>query len=246
MPTWFLNSSPAKEITNTMKDSDTRRYEAFLRVRAFGAAHAAQFPPNSFGAEKFAALGAVIAGLDEHATTQVSGLSTAQQGVTGKAAARDELRRGLEALSRTARIIGFDTPGLEDKFRLPRSPKDQELISTARAFASDAGPLAAEFVRRGLPANFLADLASDIESFEAAVSRKTEGRAAHVAATAAIDDLVEDGMKNLRQLDTVVRNIFADDPATLAGWTSASHVERSPRPATKQPAQDVPPAEKQG
>jgi hypothetical protein len=225
-----------------MKDSDTRRYEAFLRVREFGAARAAQFPPNSFGAEKFTALGAVIAGLDEHATTQVSGLNTAQQGVTGKAAARDELRRDLEAVSRTARIMAFDTPGLEDRFRLPRGPKDQELLNTARAFAAAAQPLAAEFTRRGLPADFLADLASEIEIFEQAVNRKTEGRAAHVAATAAIDDLIEDGMKHLRQLDTVVRNIFADDPATLAAWTSASHVERAPR--AKQPA--APPAEKQG
>ncbi|HEV7906294.1 MAG TPA: hypothetical protein VGO96_20810 [Pyrinomonadaceae bacterium] len=224
-----------------MKDSDTRRYEAFLRVREFGTSHAAQFPPNSFGAEKFSALGEVIKGLDEHATTQVSGRSTARQGVTGKAAARDELRRDLEAITRTARSMAFDTPGLDDKFRLPREPKDQELLSAARAFAVAAQPLAAEFTRRGLPANFLADLASDIESFEQAISRKTVGRAAHVAATAAIDDLIEDGMKHLRQLDTVVRNIFADDPATLAGWTSASHVERAPR--TKQPL--PPPAEKQ-
>lgn len=212
-----------------MKDSDTRRYEAFLRVREFGAAHAAQFPQNSFGAEKFGALGAVIAGLDAHASTQVAGRNTAQQGTTSKAAARDELRRDLEAISRTARSMAFDTPGLEDKFRLPRVLKDQELLSTARAFTVEAQPLAAEFARRGLPADFLADLASDIESFEQAINQKTDGRAAHVAATAAIDDLIEDGVKHLRQLDAVVRNIFADDPAALAAWVSASHVERAPR-----------------
>lgn len=212
-----------------MKDSDTRRYEAFVRVRDFGAERAAQFPPNSFGAEKLLALDAVIAGLDKHASTQASGLSTAQQGVTGKAAARDELRRDMEAISRTARSMAFDTPGLEDKFRLPRMPKDQELINTARAFAADALPLAAEFARRGLPADFLADLVSDIESFEQAINHTTKGRSAHVASTAAIDDLIEDGMTHLRQLDAVVRNLFADDPATLAAWTSASHVERAPR-----------------
>jgi len=92
-------------------------------------------------------------------------------------------------------------------------------------------------VRRGLPADFLADLASDIESFEQAVNRKTRGRAAHVTATAAIDKLIDDGMKHLRQLDTVVRNIYADDPVTRAAWTTASHVERAPR--RKQP--DAPP-----
>jgi hypothetical protein len=222
-----------------MKDSDTRRYEAFLRVREFGAERAAQFPTDSFGAEKLAALGAVITGLELHASTQVSGRNTAQQGVTGKAAARDELRRDMEAISRTARSMAFDTPGIEDKFRLPYQPKDQELLNTARAFAADAQPLAAEFTRRGLPADFLADIASDIESFEQAINRKTSGRSAQVAATAAIDNLIEDGMRHLRQLDTVVRNVFADDPASLAAWISASHVERAPR-SRKQPGSTPP------
>ncbi|MDX6270179.1 MAG: hypothetical protein QOD28_1402 [Acidobacteriota bacterium] len=216
-----------------MKDSETRRYEAFLRVREFGATRAAQFPANSFGAEKLAALDAVIKALDKHTSTQVSGRNTAQQGTAGKAAARDELRRDLEAISRTARVMAFDTPGLADKFRLPRDPKDQELLNAARAFAADAQPLATEFVRRGLPADFLSDLDSDIEIFGQAVNRKIEGRATHVAATAAIDDLIDDGMRHLRELDAVVRNIFADDPASLAAWTSASHVERAPR--TKHP-----------
>ncbi|HYG08671.1 MAG TPA: hypothetical protein VD835_01740 [Pyrinomonadaceae bacterium] len=115
-----------------MKDSDTRRYEAFLRVRDFGAERAAQFPPNSFGAEKLAALGEVIVALEKHASMQVSGLNTAQQGVSGKAAARDELRRDLEAISRTARSMASDAPGLEDKFRLPTCPKIRN-CSTRRA-----------------------------------------------------------------------------------------------------------------
>jgi hypothetical protein len=146
----------------------------------------------------------------------------------------------MEAISRTARSMAFDAAGLEDRFRLPHMPKDQELLTAARAFSADAQPLAAEFERRGLPANFLADLAADIETFEQAVNRKSSGRSAHVAATAAIDDLIEDGMRRLRQLDTVVRNIFTDDPATLAAWTSASHVGRATR--RKQPdASPAPP-----
>jgi hypothetical protein len=36
-------------------------------------------------------------------------------------------------------------------------------------------------------------------------------------------------MRHLRELDAIVRNIFDDDPASLAAWTSASHVERAPR-----------------
>jgi hypothetical protein len=39
-------------------------------------------------------------------------------------------------------------------------------------------------------------------------------------------------MRIVREFDALFRNTFADDPATLAKWESASHVERrAPRQA---------------
>jgi len=38
-------------------------------------------------------------------------------------------------------------------------------------------------------------------------------------------------MKQVRQLNAVVRNKYRDDAAKLAGWTSASHVEQPRRKA---------------
>jgi hypothetical protein len=33
----------------------------------------------------------------------------------------------------------------------------------------------------------------------------------------------------VRKLDAIVRNKYANNPAVLAEWTSASHTERDPR-----------------
>jgi hypothetical protein len=216
-----------------MDTLETRRLEMFGRVGALGAEHAAQFPKGSYGAGLFMRLDAVIKGLGEHALRQSTGQSSVREGVTSKAAVRDELLRRLEAISRTARVIAYTSPGLEDKFRLPRSIGDQALLQLARTFASDAAPLKDEFTRRGLAATFIEDLSEEADEFAASINQKAQGRSAHVAASAEIDELIEQGMRTARELDALVRNTFADDPATLAAWESASHVERRRSHATK-------------
>jgi hypothetical protein len=60
-----------------------------------------------------------------------------------------------------------------------------------------------------------------------------------VTATAAIDELIERGLRIARRLDAIIRNKFRDDPARLAAWTSAHHVERAAR--RKQEKQPAPP-----
>jgi hypothetical protein len=226
-----------------MRDTERRRYEMFLRVREFIASRAAEFPPTTLAGELFTRLNAVINELDAHTTAQASGRNATLQSSTSKKALRSELRRDLTAISRTARVMASSTPGLEDKFRAPRSVSDQTLLATARAFAADAQPLATEFIRRGLPDNFLADLNSDIAEFEQAINQKIQMRESQVAATAAIDSALERGVNIVRELDAIMRNRLANDPASRAAWLSASHTERSPRRATpEEPPPTTPPA----
>ena len=226
-----------------MKDTERRRLEMFIRVREFGTAHTAQFPPASFAGEQLIILESAINALETHASAQVSGRSTAREGAASKAAARDELMRDLEAISRTARAMAQTTPGLSDKFRIPHNQSNQTVLAVARAAAADALPLKAEFIRRGMPTDFLEDLQADIDEMEEAITRKEQGAGSHVAATAAIDTEIERGMNAVRELDPVMRNTFSADPATLAAWTSASHVERPPRRTSPSPEPPAPPAQ---
>jgi len=225
-----------------MDDLETRRLEMFLRVRQFGATHAATFPATSRGGELLAVVDASITELENQAAAQASGASAAREGTTLKSTAREALRDDLEAISRTARAISLTTPGLDDKFRSPRNVGDQALLTTARSFALDAEPLKAEFIRRGLPADFLEDLAADIETLADAVNRRELKSAARVAAGAAIDEAVEQGLNAVRELHAIVRNVFRNDPATLAEWTTTSHIERQPRRRSTEPPAPPPPA----
>ena len=60
------------------------------------------------------------------------------------------------------------------------------------------------------------------------------------AARAGINESLDEGTSILRKLDPIMRNKYADDPATLAEWTSASHIERAPKHKATEPTQ--PPA----
>jgi hypothetical protein len=231
-----------------MNALEMRRMEMLTRVRDFGAAHAALFPETALGGQLFDVLSVAVEDLTREAVTQTSGVSSVQQATASRSGAREALRESLQAITRTARAMALDTPGLENKFRLPRSGSDQALLNTARAFAADAAQVKAQFIRHELPATFLEDLQTDIADLERAIGSQNTGRGAHVTATASIDAAIERGMNAVRKLDAVVRNKFRDDPATLAAWESARHIERAgrgPRRTNGEPAASPPPAPQQ-
>src|SRR5215210_1466234 len=133
-----------------MTDNDTRRYEMFLRVRRHGTDEAANLAANTFVTSLFNNLAQVVTELETHTNAQSSGLTSARQSTRSKEVARDELERTLLSISRTARSMAPSVPGIEQKFRFTRELKDQDLLTTARMFASDAPAFKAEFVKRGL------------------------------------------------------------------------------------------------
>ena len=212
-----------------MDSLDTRRQEMFMRVQEYTSQYPAPFAAGSYGAVLAGKLGEVVDGLRAQALDQSKGRSSVRESSGSKAAAGDELLRRMEAISRTARVMAFDVPGLEDKFRLPRGIGDQPLLLLARTFADDAEPLKSEFTKRGLASDFVEELREAVASFDDAINRKSQGRGKHVAATAAIDGLVERGVRHVREIDALVRNTFHSDPSALAAWESASHVERPAR-----------------
>lgn len=209
-----------------MRDSENRCYETFLSVREYGTVQSALFPSSSHAGEVLTELNDIINQIEAQASAQSSGKMSVRESVQSKAATRDELRRSIEAICRTASVMAFTIPGLANKFRIPAGLKDQEMLTLARSILTDAPPYQSEFIKRGLKAVFLEELGAQANRFEEAITRKIRGKETHVTATATLDHLIERGLRCLRELDVIMRNTFADDPASLAAWLSASHIER--------------------
>lgn len=228
-----------------MNSLTAKRVEMLKQVKDFGAAHAAAFAEGSLGRQLFDSVAQTVADLESKGASQISGRNSAQNIAAVKSGLREELREFLTAINRTARVMAVEAPEFEAKFRLPRNINDQKLLNAARAFVLDATPLKEHFIRHEMAADFLDRLNRLIGSFEQATTQKTAAVSTHVAARLTIDENVERGLQQVRQLDVILRNKFNDDPVTLAAWTRASHVAKRTRSSDGEtPATDpgAPPA----
>ena len=101
-------------------------------------------------------------------------------------------------------------------------------MALARAFHTESALYNADFIAYGLNANFRLALDEEANAFEASFAAAATAKAEQVAATADIAATIRQGMVDVRVLDPVVRNKYADNPGKLAAWVSASHVQAAP------------------
>lgn len=145
-----------------MERAETFTLEMFIRTHGFVAARPTVFPATSRCGELNAQLGTVIATLRQHAATQSASTRSSREGTRLKSVRLDALQDDLEAINRTARAIALNRPGFDEKFRLPKNKGTQSWLAAARVIAEEAEPDKQDFIRLGLPANFLEDMRADI------------------------------------------------------------------------------------
>ena len=198
-----------------MKTIETRRYEMLVRIRDFGNAREDLFPESSLAAKHFATVDAAVKKLSGHAAVK---MSAAREGKSNKATAREALIESLETISRTARAMAEDTPGLEDKFYLPDPRTDQALLTAGRVFGSDAGPFRDTFIAHAMPKTFVDDLHALVDGFEQAIHDREAGKDDHAAARANMEAVMSSGTAAVYKLDAIIANQLRDDPGAMAAW----------------------------
>ena len=218
-----------------MNQQVTSLTSAFKTVDAFGIANAADFLPASMGGQQFALIHAAVPQTATLGAAQVSGADAAHSSVIAKVAGRFHLHDDLLGITTAAHSLALlGTAGLDGKFLMPRSGGDQALLNSARAFQTDAAAFSAQLISLGLSATFLTQLGTDITAFEASITAKGAGVGAQAGATGGLEDTAHKAAIALHVLKTIVPNIYKNNPAKLAEWATASHVEKhTPVPRAK-------------
>jgi hypothetical protein len=112
-------------------------------------------------------------------------------------------------------------------------------------FAADSVAFQAAFVSVGLPATFITQLNAYITAFEATITTKGTSQLTQVNATSGLEDAAHKAAVALHVLNIVVKNTYKNNPAKLAEWATASHVEKhTPVPQTKRAPVPVPGTQK--
>lgn len=197
------------------------RYEMFVRVRDFGAAHQDLFPESSTGSQTFARVTAAVAAIDEYQKNHVLGLAEARR---VKAATRAAVFDYMKAIAQAARRVTRPEPG-ENPFRLPRRRTLARELATARAFIEEAAGRQDAFVRFGLPPGFISEFRALVDQLQQAVDVRLSSKTVRRHARAGIETAVSDGLDAVRDLDVVVTLATRQDPTRFAAWHAARHIE---------------------
>jgi hypothetical protein len=214
----------------------TRKYEMLERLDRFEDDYPIN-PPNARATVLFTAVNAVVMEIRAALLNQQQGRSQRRGGVNVRNEIARSLREMLKGIGRTARTLNRAAhPGIAEQFRLPKSRGYPALFAAAQTAIAVATPIKAAFVELAMPEDFLDDLEDLTEAFGLATGQKNDGFFTQVGGTAALFVRASDGVKAARELDTIVRNHFRNDPTTLAIWTTARRIERAPRSAEPAPA----------
>lgn len=207
-----------------MTEREQNIQDMFIATAQFDTENSGDYAHLEDALANFLIVRDVIAAIENLSADQLSGL--AGQAVEQKSTIRLAIRRKMKRYSRTARGLNIDDPGFRRLFSIPDGKNEQVLLAAAREFVSEARRFEADFRRRGILPDLANQLEADINAMEAAMSAKASGQMETVGATAGIDAEIERGMEAEKILDSIMRNVYDDNPIKLAEWRTARHVRR--------------------
>jgi len=205
-----------------MNDRVRNIFDMFVSTVEFDAVSKTDYADLPDALANFTIVREVIAALQNHFADQLSG--AVSQAVEQKSVIRAAMRRRMVRFAATARGLNIDDPGLRRLFRVPDNDNDQLLLASAREFVEEATRFAVQFAGRGITAAEIQALANDITALETAIGAKAGAHIEGVGATAGIDDEIERGMAAEVILDSIMKNVYYDNPVKLAQWKSARHI----------------------
>ena len=139
-------------------------------------------------------------------------------------------------MARTARAIRR-RQALDAPFELPRPRTERGLVVAGRVFLVNAAPVAATFVRYGLPPDFLDQVRASLAAVEREVTAFAGARSTVSTSAHRIAASLREASLAVQDLDAVVANVLAGDREAIQRWRFARRlaVDAPPPTALRQP-----------
>ncbi len=215
-----------------MDDYSRRRLNMLRGVLVFGDAHGDDLP--TAGQMWLTKVTQSVTRIDELSPQQQGSSNTAHGAVIASGAAFERMYKIMKRMHDTADAIDFDDdlPDIADDFPLPSGRNLQTWLTAAQNYILKATPVAQHFVAYGMKADFLTRLTKAKKDVQDAEDKQDEGDQSSSGATPAIETQLRLGLRAVRSLGAIVKNVFEDDEQTLREWKSASDIEAAPQSKT--------------
>ena len=208
----------------------TRENERNIRTNDFLQANITDFAGNAFATAQIDLLKTAVQTTGDALELQISKGGAARQNYEIAEEATDALKQTMRDIADFAVTMADDIEGIEEKFRIPRSGGKRGRIARARAFATDAAAHKAMFIERGLANDFIENLTQKADALEQALEAASSKTAERVGSTESKMLAHKEATKIISRLTPIVRMLYRHNPAKLAEWDFASHVQRDEKP----------------
>lgn len=204
-----------------MDKSQRVRYEMSARVRNFGLANSEVFPESSAAGQVFALVAAAVAAVEGFLTERETARAEARK---VKAHTRGAVANYMKALAATGRRVARAETGT-NPFRMPARKSAPVILAKARFFMGEAEKRKAQFIRLGMPENFVEEFRVLVGNLEHAVQSQQDGRASLRKTQAGIETALKQAHDAILDLDVIVANVLRADPVRLAHYEGARRIE---------------------
>lgn len=219
-----------------MNGTEMKETERNIRVDEFLEERAADFAGISIAVELIAELKASVAKVQATYQKQLSEGENSRQNYDEVKEAYRDLRDTMRAVSGLDVGIAKRATGFNELFPYPQGSSRRKLIALTRTAADNAEPNLEKFTKRGMDDNFPATLREKADTLEGFLNAAASSTGKRVGATDTLGKDVDDANDIVEELDPIVKLVYKNDPANLAAWKFASHIERhTPKPRVPKP-----------
>lgn len=223
-----------------MNDAQLRKQDKLDREDAFVVDSDADFPAGSPVALLTAEINverAKILQFDVEKTTGIGNREAAQEMYEDR---RDEIIDLLETAELAAEIVDDDIEGTAARFKNNYPRPDHILIARCTAVFNNSEPIKAEMNEAGFTSAMRARLPLARDEFQQAAAAHDTSKERHAAATGGLNDSFRKAMALSKRRDKRIRMKYRNNPAKLAAWTVASHLNRAPKRKDNPPTPPTP------
>jgi hypothetical protein len=217
-----------------MNSKTRRKLEMGRRALDFSRDHP---DPSAGSAATLARLEERLGRAEKLAAQQRDGILQSRAATARKKELRRTMKQAhLEHLASVAAIASREVPELATKFVLPRRVNTYLAFRTAaRGMEAEAESRKELLVKHGLSETVLQALTAALNEFDAVVEQGSDGRVAHVGASAELDSVADEIVQVVKVMDGLNHFRFAGEVELMASWKAASNVFATPQPAEPKP-----------
>ncbi len=197
------------------------------RVAEFEPRYRRDFAPGSNAAKRFDDNTTFILKIEELEGAHAAATSAFPDQIFGKEIDVSTLRAQLKGLVETGqRVFGAESERAR-KMRMPKKDTASQLILDARALRQIGFANQSAFLARKMPADFLQRIDTEISQIWNALRQEQGEIQAGERATPGLNPLLKSALANVRLLDAPIAIKYAENPAVLSEWESASQIDFS-------------------